>query len=173
VCKESVNPVTNPNPVHSHNPKNVTIFVGNDEVFISTLQSAQSLLIHNTRQTVVKFPLLETPWIITVRITIFWDVTPCSPEGVHISRGDTSCSSTCCSLFSLRCLPVLYMEQVYLTLCTHCLLVAFVAYSSTLNLETIRSSEMSMNFYQSTRRHIPDGRTHHSQRCENWKLKPS
>jgi hypothetical protein len=39
--------------------------------------------------------------------------------------------------------------------------VSYLAYSSTMKIETICSSEMSVNFERTTRRYIPGGRTHH------------
>jgi hypothetical protein len=39
--------------------------------------------------------------------------------------------------------------------------------SSTLKMEELRYSETWVNFYQTTRRHIPEDNTRHSNRCEN------
>jgi hypothetical protein len=46
---------------------------------------------------------------------------------------------------------------------------AGLAYSSTLKTEAIRSSEISVDFYRSTRRYVPQARTLHSYRCEHPK----
>jgi hypothetical protein len=49
------------------------------------------------------------------------------------------------------------------------LLVACLPYSSTLNTEAARSSEMSVNFCQTTQRNILENSTLHSHRHENLK----
>jgi hypothetical protein len=46
-------------------------------------------------------------------------------------------------------------------------LVSYLAYSTTLKMEAIYSSETSVDFQQTTRRYIPEDRTIHNQRCEN------
>jgi hypothetical protein len=43
-----------------------------------------------------------------------------------------------------------------------CQLVASLAYFSTLKMEVVRPSEPSVNFYQSTRHHIPEDISLHS-----------
>jgi hypothetical protein len=45
----------------------------------------------------------------------------------------------------------------------------FLAYSSTLKMESIRSSETLVDFQRNTRSYIPEGRNLHSPRCENLK----
>lgn len=71
-------------------------------------------------------------------------VTPCSLEEVpNVSEGRTASIST--------------------------LLVAYLAYSSTLKLQTANSSKTSVHLYQATRRHTPGSSAHHSHRCENLK----
>jgi hypothetical protein len=42
-------------------------------------------------------------------------------------------------------------------------LVGYSVYSSTLEMEAVRSSETSVNFYQTTRRQIPENSTHQSE----------
>jgi hypothetical protein len=48
-------------------------------------------------------------------------------------------------------------------------LVSCSAYSSTLKMETICSSETSVDFQRVTRRYIPEDKTLHNHRCENLK----
>jgi hypothetical protein len=43
------------------------------------------------------------------------------------------------------------------------------AYSSTLKMEVIRSSETSVDFQRTTGRYIPEDSTLHSHRCEHFK----
>jgi hypothetical protein len=45
----------------------------------------------------------------------------------------------------------------------------WLAYSSTLMMEAVCSSEMSLHFYQTTRYHIQENSTSHSQHYENFK----
>jgi hypothetical protein len=47
------------------------------------------------------------------------------------------------------------------------LLIACLAYCSTLKMESVFSSETSLNFYRTTRRHVPWDGTLHSYRCES------
>jgi hypothetical protein len=47
------------------------------------------------------------------------------------------------------------------------MLVSFVAYYSNLNMETTWTSETSVDFQRTTRRHIPEDRHLHNHRCEN------
>jgi hypothetical protein len=47
--------------------------------------------------------------------------------------------------------------------------IRYSAYSSTLKMEAICSSEMSVDFQRTTRRYIREGRTLHNHRCENHK----
>jgi hypothetical protein len=56
-----------------------------------------------------------------------------------------------------RCLPPAFM------------LVCCSAYSWTLNMEAIFSSETSVDFERTTRRYIPEVSTLHNHRCENLK----
>jgi hypothetical protein len=91
--------------------------------------------------------------------TVFLDVTPCSPLLVHQRFGGTKyfhlqrrkVSSVCC----------LYLTRYLLSI------------SSILEMEAIRSSETSMNFYRTTRRYILWKITLPSHRCEDLKsLRP-
>jgi hypothetical protein len=49
------------------------------------------------------------------------------------------------------------------------MLVPYLAYSSNPKMETICSSETSVDFYRTTWHYIPEVRTPHSHRCENLK----
>jgi hypothetical protein len=53
------------------------------------------------------------------------------------------------------------------------LLVSCLAFSSTLKLVAVRSSKISMNFYQTIRRYIPEDSTLHSHRYANLKSNTS
>jgi hypothetical protein len=44
---------------------------------------------------------------------------------------------------------------------------AYAAYYSTLNMESICSPEMSVDFQRTTRRYITEDRSLHNHRCEN------
>jgi hypothetical protein len=52
-------------------------------------------------------------------------------------------------------------------LATYLTLVSRLAYSSTLNMEVTRSSEMSVDFQWTIRRCVPEDRTVHNHSCEN------
>jgi hypothetical protein len=53
----------------------------------------------------------------------------------------------------------------------HCfLLTPCLAFSSTLKMEAISSSETSVDFHRATRRYIPEDIILHDHRCENLKL---
>jgi hypothetical protein len=47
------------------------------------------------------------------------------------------------------------------------MLAARLAYSLTLKMQTVRSSETSLKFYRTVRRYIPEDNTPHSQSCQN------
>jgi hypothetical protein len=49
------------------------------------------------------------------------------------------------------------------------MLVPCLAYSSTLKMEATCSSEMSVDFYRTTRIYVPEDTTLHNHRCENLK----
>jgi hypothetical protein len=51
------------------------------------------------------------------------------------------------------------------------LFAAYLAFSSTLRMEVVRSSETSVNFYQIRRRHIPENSSLHCHCCEDFKSK--
>jgi hypothetical protein len=81
--------------------------------------------------------------------TIFWDITACNPLS-----GNRRFGGTC--RFHL-CLPSAFT------------LVSCSAYSSTLKMEAIWSSETSVDFQRTTQRYIPEHSTLHNRRCENLK----
>jgi hypothetical protein len=72
---------------------------------------------------------------VVMKISIFWDITPCRPLKVNRRFWGT-------------CRLHLYVES--------CL-----AYSLTLKTEAMCSSETSADFQRTTRRYIPEGRTLH------------
>jgi hypothetical protein len=66
------------------------------------------------------------------------------------------------------------MLQVGLYLWLHCIATCFMlvscsAYSSTLKMETILSSEMVVDFQWTTQHYIPEDSTFHNHHCENLK----
>jgi hypothetical protein len=80
---------------------------------------------------------------VTVRNTIFWDVTPCSSVGIYRHFGGMYC-------FYIQGRRVSQASNKH---------VAALAYSSTLKMGAVRSSETSVNLDQTTRRHTPADRT--------------
>jgi hypothetical protein len=81
-----------------------------------------------------------------MKSTIFWDITPCSPLKVNRRFG-----GTCLHLQGLRISQA--RKQI-------CLLPAFTlvsgsAYTSTLKMEAICTSETSIEFKRNSRRYIP------------------
>jgi Fe2+ transport system protein B len=62
-----------------------------------------------------------------------------------------------------------WAKQETILLATHFMLVSCFACFSTLKIEAICSSEMSVHFQQTTRYYIPDDRTLHNHHCENLK----
>jgi hypothetical protein len=98
-----------------------------------------------------------------MKSTIFLNITQCSPlkvnrrfggkyllhlQGRRISRARTSVKAVIATCF-------------YAGSC--------LAYSSTLKMVAICSSETSVDFQRSTRRYIPEDSTLHNHRCENLK----
>jgi hypothetical protein len=75
-------------------------------------------------------------------------VTQCSQVEVHRGFGKTHCLHLQRQRVNQRSRKA--VVAVYL------LVVSCLAYSSTLMMEDVRSSESSVNFYQSTRSHIPE-----------------
>jgi hypothetical protein len=91
--------------------------------------------------------------------TIFWDITPCRPLKVYRRFGGTY---------------RLYLQGRRISRASSGFPPAFTlvscsAYSSTLKIEAICSSETSVDFQQTTRRYIPEDSTLHNHRCENLK----
>jgi hypothetical protein len=89
---------------------------------------------------------------VVMKCSIFWDITPCSPLKVNRRFGGT------CRLHL----------QGRALLATCFALVSCFYYSSTLKMNT-RSSETSVDFQRTTRRYIPEDRTHHNHHRENLK----
>jgi hypothetical protein len=91
---------------------------------------------------------LQNPWSFEAlwSFTIFWDITPCKPLKVNRRFGGAE----------LRLSPDFT-------------LVSCSAYSSILKMEAICSSETSIAFQRTTRRHIPEDDSLHDHRCENLK----
>jgi hypothetical protein len=75
--------------------------------------------------------------------TVFWDVLPCSPVEVYCILGE---------------LPAL-LRQVNVLHVT----------SSTLMMEAVSFSEMSVHINQSTQHHIPEDRNFYDHHCDNLK----
>jgi hypothetical protein len=90
---------------------------------------------------------------IFLRISIFWDVTPCSPLKVNWRFGEIY-------PFHLQGRPLIG---------TCFTLISCLAYSLTLKLGANYSSEMSVDFQWATRRYSPGDGTLHNHLCENLK----
>jgi hypothetical protein len=69
----------------------------------------------------------------------------------------------------LLLLNVYYEENIWSKLFNYFMLVSCLAYSSVLKMETICSSETSVDPQRATRRYIQEGRTLHNHRCQNLK----
>jgi hypothetical protein len=91
------------------------------------------------------------------RTTFFWDITPCSPLKVNRCFGGTHSLYHHSRRISRASLLLAFM------------LVSCLAYSLTLKVETIRSSETSIDFQRTERRYIPDDSTLYNHRCEYLK----
>jgi hypothetical protein len=66
--------------------------------------------------------------------------------------------------------PILEIElRLYNSLSICFILVSFLAYSSTLKMEATCSSEMCVDYQQTTRRYVQEDRILHNHRCENVK----
>jgi hypothetical protein len=59
-------------------------------------------------------------------------------------------------------------KQAFIASCF--LIPTSLSFSLTLKMEAVRSSETSLNFYRSTRHHIPEDSTLRNHRCKNIKL---
>jgi hypothetical protein len=84
---------------------------------------------------------------------VFWDITTYSPLKVN-----ERFRAICCLHFQREAL-----------LATCFVLLFCFAYSSTLKIEVTCSSETSVYLQRTTWRHIPEDRTIHNHRCENFK----
>jgi hypothetical protein len=104
-------------------------------------------------------------FLIFMKSSIFWDITPCSQLKVNRRFGETWRLHLQCQRIrrkrnqreNLFCLPPEFR------------LVSCSDYSSTLKMEAVCSSETSVDFQRTTRRYIPQDRTLHNHRCENLK----
>jgi hypothetical protein len=84
----------------------------------------------------------------------FWNITPCSPLKVNRRFGET---------YSL------HLQVRRISRARNQRDIRWQAYSSTLKMEAICYSEMSVDFQRTTRRYIPEDRTIYNHRCENLK----
>jgi hypothetical protein len=84
---------------------------------------------------------------------VFWHLTPCSPVKANGCFGGT------CRLH----LQGRARNQACF------MLVSRLAYSSTLKMEAICSSETSVDVHRNARRYIPEDRALHNHRCNNLK----
>jgi hypothetical protein len=84
-----------------------------------------------------------------VKSSVFWNVTPCSWVEVHIDVSEEHTSS----IFKVKeqAKQVAYKKWSAYHIF---FLITCLAYSSTLKIEAVRSSETSVSFYRTTRRHI-------------------
>jgi hypothetical protein len=85
-----------------------------------------------------------------MKSTVFWDIMPCSPLKVKRRFGGTNCLH----LQGQRIRRA--RNQSELSLPPAFTLVSCSAYSSTLKIEAICSSQTSVYFQQMTRRYIPE-----------------
>jgi hypothetical protein len=95
---------------------------------------------------------------VVMKSIIFWNMTSCSPLSLnrrfggtyrlHIQGGRNRFSKPACHLLARW-----FVEPI----------------SSTLKMDTICSSETSVETQRTTRRHIPEDYTLHNHRCENLK----
>jgi hypothetical protein len=91
----------------------------------------------------------------TLKSIIFWDITPCSP--LKVNR-------------RFRGMYRLHLQGQGISQARNQHKSRWqAAYSSTLKMEAIYSSEMSVDFQQNTRRYIPEHNTLHNHHCENLK----
>jgi hypothetical protein len=81
-----------------------------------------------------------------INVSIFLDMTPCTPLEVNKSFG------------IIWTLPAAYFHYASCS-----------AYSSNLKMEETCSSETSVDFQRPTRRYIPEDKTLHYHRCQNFK----
>jgi hypothetical protein len=94
----------------------------------------------------IQYPFMTCDY--TLKGTIFWNITLCSPLKVYPRFGGT---------YRLLCLPPAFK----LGTCS--------AYSTTLKMEVICSSKMLVDFQWTTPCYITEDRTLHNHCCENLK----
>jgi hypothetical protein len=95
----------------------------------------------------------------TLKRSIFWDITPCNPLEVNRRFGEIYC---------------LHFQRWRINRTRHqhesrWQEVSCSAYSSILKMEAIYSSETSIDFQRTTWRYIPEDSIVHNHRCENLK----
>jgi hypothetical protein len=94
--------------------------------------------------------------------TIFWEITPCSPLRVNRRFGGTSPPSLGSKNSKQSKMALLCLSPAFT-------LVSCSANFSTLEMETICSSETSVHFQRTTRHYIREDGILHNHRCENFK----
>jgi hypothetical protein len=96
---------------------------------------------------------------------IFWDTMPCSPLKFNHFWG-----TNCLHLQGLRISPARYHhESKWEAEPPGFTIVSCLAYSSTLKMEAICSSETWVYFQRTTWHYVPDDSTHHNHCYENLK----
>jgi hypothetical protein len=97
-----------------------------------------------------------------MKSTIFWDITPCSPSNVNrLSGGAYRLHFQGWRISRARNQRESKWQAEFFASCS--------AYSSTLKMEAICSTETSIDIRRTTRRYIPEDSTLHNHRCENLK----
>jgi hypothetical protein len=96
-----------------------------------------------------------------VKNSIFWDIRPFSLLNVNRPFGRI------CRVHLQR-RRISQTKNLLLDTCL--MLVSCIAYSSTLKMEAMCSSETSGYFQRTTHRYIPENRTLHNHSCENLKF---
>jgi hypothetical protein len=107
--------------------------------------------------------LLSTPFSnsLSLKSTVFCGVTPCSLMDVHRLLGEVFCLH----IHGWNLIQAINHPEA------GCMMVSCLTHSSILKMEVLLSSEISMKFYWTTRRYIPEDGTLYSHRCENFTLR--
>jgi hypothetical protein len=141
----------------SSNPKMEAIRFIETSINFIEMHSSTSQIIPLQEPQIQQDYKLQVKWDMkTIKIIVIWDVTECFEASLQC-YGETSC----CCLRSKRLLwtshskAVTLLDITYIRLKVKILLDAFLAYSCALNMETISPFETSVNFYRTTRRHVP------------------
>lgn len=98
------------------------------------------LLVYRMSNTVIPKLLIT----VTMKSTIFYNVTPCSLVGVYRRLGGKHC-------LHLQCWRLRWTSKQQ----ARCFLLAPSHLLLTLKIEVVCSSKMSVKFYKTTRRHVP------------------